>query len=542
MLQGQVANCRSLTTGDNSTLYLYGTLNASGSVNIGGTLSMSNPAAILNVSGNITWESTSDINEATAGTITVSRNWSVDSGADVSISSSTVNFVGSQTSKLLVLGNGNCFYHLNINKQNSYLWFSEYCNSNLLIRGNLNIALNAALNCERDIEIEIKGNLVSNGGLNLYAGGVTFSGTSPQTSTTATMDFFQALTVTNSTTLALNGYTVLWGSLNILNNSTVNLNNNISVRGSIYIQNGTLNAGSQTISVYGSWINDSGPGSLTGNNHKVKFCASDDITCYETDFKTLELYLDSNAEMIIPQNKSVICTSYDWTLGAIRVSEGAFFTANDLADIRVKGRFYLDGGQIDLHQDVNAWVDIDADIFIYDGVFNIHGGYNYPSTWAYTRAIVFYMEDGELNFLDNGVKLNNTGYYLNENISGGIIRVNGDFKVERPGFNPTGGTIELIGSSDAAVYINSPSKAYNLEINKTARNGESRTNKVTITANTQIDGYCKVQSGSTLKVDNNVEFKMAQYLDVYGTLEMSGANAIIDIYSSTGFRNGSVAN
>ena len=78
------------------------------------------------------------------------------------------------------------------------------------------------------------------------------------------------------------------------------------------------------------------------------------------------------------------------------------------------------------------------------------------------------MSGGVLDFKDKGIIINSTsGYSFTDNISGGTIRTSRDFWCSIADFNPTGGTIELYGSTNATLHQYQGSNFYNLHINKT---------------------------------------------------------------------------
>jgi hypothetical protein len=212
----------------------------------------------------------------------------------------------------------------------------------------------------------------------------------------------------------------------------------------------------------------------------------------------------------------------------------------------IKGRYYLEGGTIELYQDDSHGVDLDADLFIYSGTFNVYGGYNFPSEWAYTRAISVHMEGGVLDFKDRGIKLATDGFYLQAEISGGTIRTTGDFIVERFGFNPSGGTIELYGSGTAYASIADPSAAHNLTIQKSGRTNENipsapaakslhdfpreydlRTNQVIFDGSSRLTNNLLV-STVTMQV-TNCTVTIENDLVIHGACNLAAANDRINV-------------
>lgn len=507
--------CRDLIVHNGGILNLRGSLMINGSATIEGLLTFGNTNPVLNITNNICWGSTAEFVNHAAATINISGNWTVNYGAEVQLSHTTVNFIGSNSVRLQVNSATNSFYHLNISKSNGMrVLIDEETDQIINILGNLTISSGAVFRNTCDYEIKLYGNLNSSGAL-------IFENC-----------LLRMYNRVNPQSIALSGSNRLY-SLEIDNSTEVTLNSNLILHSSMYISLGTFNAGNNTITVYGSWYNDVGQGSLSGDNHTVKFLGSNNERCYESGFKNLELNKINGAELWVPLGKTLICEKYNWTNGSLRVCNNAQFIANDLVDIRVMGRYYLEGGLIDLHQDINQYVDLDADIYIYSGTFNIWGGASYASEWAYTRTITVFIQGGILDFKNTGIYLSSTGNYLSDIIGGGIIRTSGDFKVERPGFNPTGGIIEMYGGGSAILHVNSPSYVNHVIINKASREGsdkhnEERINQVTVDSNTTISGYCIVQPGSLLQVDN-CQLTIDDYLEIHGGIRMDNANELIEV-------------
>lgn len=326
------------------------------------------------------------------------------------------------------------------------------------------------------------------------------------------------------------------GSLHMENSGGVYLNESLQINGSVFLESGLLLMGNSTLTLGGDWVNSGG--TLIGNNYRIVFSGDGNTSCNEAYIKTMELAKTGYAELRILADTSVSCDHYDWTSGVIHVYPYASFTANDLADNRILGGYILESGTINLHQDSNQYVDLDADLYIYSGSFNIHGGDVYPSEWAYTGPINLYMEGGVLDFIDNGVWLRNTGHTINETLLGGTIRTSGDFKVERGGFNPGGGIIELYGGGNAVLHVYSPSQLNTLLINKTARTGEGeRLSQVTVDGNTKVNNYCELTAG-TLRI-NQASMEIGGYCSISGTLSMDSVDDILEVGGSLTWHEGS---
>jgi hypothetical protein len=523
---GITANCRSLTIGTGAMLEIgsTGTLSTHGGyTNVYGTLKISSTSALAILNGHTNWQTGSTLTETAGGTIRAAGNWVEFSGSSVEIDLVNVIMDGAESSVIVTDDYGNHFQNLTIAKssgnQVSYSIESDYP---LSIWGNLTVNSGAIFHGWSSDSIILKGNLVSYGGLALENSRLKLSSGSQQSLTCGTNDFF--------------------GDLEIVNNTTANLLSDIYLKGSLLFTQGFLYANSRKLSLEGNWMQNFAINSYIGNSTaRVVFTGNENATCAGLNFKVLEIAKTGNAEVQILTGSQVQCSSLDWTSGVVRVNGGSLL-AVDLADPNVEGSYILESGQIDLFQDSVYFVDLDADLFVYGGTFNIHGGYSFPSEWAYTESCQITMTGGVLDFMNNGIWLRNTGHYLVCDISGGTIRTSGDFKVERNGFNPTGGTIELYGTGNSTLLVSSPSETYDVELNKAGRESGVRTNQVNISANTYIGGNCTIQAGSILYVADNVQLNIGQSLLVYGTVQMNGANAYIDANSSIKFWAGSTAN
>jgi hypothetical protein len=80
------------------------------------------------------------------------------------------------------------------------------------------------------------------------------------------------------------------------------------------------------------------------------------------------------------------------------------------------------------------------------------------------------MTSGTINFVDNGIRVYNSGTYtFTENVTGGTIKTAHNFRCERTSWIPSGGTLELYGTTDATLYTIAGSNLYNLTIDKSAK-------------------------------------------------------------------------
>jgi hypothetical protein len=523
---GMVGNCRSLTIQDGAVLEVAnGTLNVRGGyTDVYGTLYVSQSSSVVNLNGHVLWHPSAVFQEANSGTIYVGGNWIENSGCLVQIATTNVVMNGAESSVIITNEVSNYFGNLQIAKdsgqQVSYSIDSEH---NLVIKGNLTINSGSTFYGWSDKKIYLWGNLVSNGSLQLEFSDFYCSCPTSQTISCNASDCFSDLFITS--------------------NTTVTLLTNITVKANLSVAAGTLNAQYKTTSVEGNVFCDIVYGHITGTGNRIKMTGSYNATCEGVEYDILEIAKYGSGEVQINSGYSVQCNSLDWTSGVVRVAGGSLW-AEDLADTRIMGAYILTDGQIDLFQDINHYVDLDADLDISGGVFNIHGGYNFPSEWAYTQSCQVIISGGVLDFMDNGIYLRSTGHYLNATITGGTIRTSKDFKVERNGFNPVGGTVELYGSGSAVLHVNSPSNLWILKIDKNSRENvlgsrEERVNQVTVDSDTSVTNYCNVLSG-ILQI-SSCRLTVGGYMSIYGALRMDDQTDILDVVGGFSWESGSSA-
>ncbi len=521
---GVSANCRSLTIQSGANLEVgVGTLTVSGGLtNVFGILKISNSQAVLDLNGHLSWQSGSYFDESAAGTIRVAGDWTCYNASNVCIDLSQVILDGAESSELRNEDSSSYFQNLTISKSsNRSVVITSSSTSQIAIKGNLTVQSGAKFEVSSACSVLLYGSLTAAGGLHLDNGDLTCLGTSPQTINCSSADYFNDL-VLNST-------------------SSVILASSITVRGNIELQSGLLNAQSFTISLFGDWEqNPIFTHYIYASGAKVSLTGPANSSCNCLDFNILRVEKDLNAEVVISTDQMVQCESLDFASGTLRVNGGSF-TASDLAQGWIVGSYILESGLIHLFQDSAHLVYLDADLNISGGTFTVHCENTEPSVWAVTRSIQFILSGGTLCFIDNGIYLPSTSYGVNASISGGVIQTVGDFRVERAGFDPTGGTIELLGSADTVFKVSSPSFVWDLFVYKTSREGEFRTNQVAVIANSTISGSCSVQAGTILKVNNSVELDILGSVEVFGTLAMDGSAAVLDVHSSAIFQDGSNA-
>jgi len=355
------------------------------------------------------------------------------------------------------------------------------------------------------------------------------------------------------------------------------------VKGDLNIENGGLNSQSQPIFIGGDWNNNMGPSGFSEGTGTVTFNGDWGQECSTEEFSTLVLNKPTG-DLQLFNGQTVTCETYQWLGGEIHVENGNF-TANDLFDNGIFGKYFINGPDafINLHQDVDQFVDLNCFIRIDDGEMNIFGG-SESSWWPYDADAELHLSGGILDFHDNGIYINgSSSYTLTSSITGGTIRTPGSFTGNSPDFLPTGGTVELYGENTADAGLIGGSYFRNLAINKTEpkdntstpnthtnRNGEiielTRAPLVNAVSDILIRGNLTVDEGTfstnnrnvavitdvivndggILNVDENAQLQTNLYLvvnnggliEVHGT---AGNEAIITPYALFAITNFYVA-
>jgi len=529
---GITAICRDLIIAEGSKLTIGdGDLHVAGTANIYGKLRTEGSSSVT-FWQNVIWHGSSELEDIAASEFQAIRDWTVNQSASVLMNHSSLRFAGTSNSVINILSSETYFKNLEINKA---VTNTAAVNSQFYLEVE-NLSVVTPLSFLGSSSLSILESLNSTGNLSFQTGILVFEGTATKNISCSLSDNFY----------------------NISFSGNVNVITSLRAGGNVTLVSGVLNLGTNTLSIGRNLTQQSG--TIADTAYRISFFGAANSNLGVSHIPSLEVTKYSNGELIIPQGISFSCDSYDWTSGSIRVLQGASFIADDLADSCIKGGFYLEDGTIELYQDAYHGVDLDADIYIYSGNFNIYGGYNWPSEWAYTQSVTLHMEGGVLDFKDRGILLQSTGHYLSTVISGGTIRTPGDFKVERSGFNPSGGTIELYGSGTAYAKFIESSAAYNLAILKSGRSQDitsaqappenrirqhedyssepdTRINQVVFNSSSKISNNLSVGSG-LLKV-SSCTLTIGKDLDIIGSCNLSDVNDRIVVGENLNWHNSS---
>jgi len=521
--------CNNLTINTGAILTISGTtLNnaqvaASGTTTINGTLSIGGSATKTGklVTANIVWNSGSAIAAYVNSRMEVSGNWDFATGSAIAMGFCSVTFTGNTHSNIVSKSAGSGFGSITLNKTAGYnLYIAATSTATLNLTGSLTLNSGMVLYGEAAITTVIAGNINNSGHFYFNAGTVSLERSSgTQNIQINTGDYFNALKINGG--------------------GTVIITNHIIIHDDFTLQSGTFDPANYTMSVGGDWINTAGPGAFIEGTGKVIFLyiinkdggkAYDHYCNNSENFNILEMRNEGGGFLIINSLGTIItCNQYDWTSGGIKVQQGTF-TANDLADAGLFGNYYVQtGGTVNVTNS-DSYVDLSGNINMSGGTMNVYGGID-QSYWPNNNTANITMSGGTLNFADQGIRVQSSTTVLNSNITGGTIKTSKNFGNYRTDFNPTGGTIELYGTTDATLTVQAGSLKH-LKINKSL--SDDRAGLVTLNSNAVINGMITIQSG-TIKATNkiisagdhvNVNSGGTLWLETGTQLKMTGAKAL----------------
>lgn len=539
--------CNNLTIGTGAWVYVMETtLTTNGNMAISGQLSMVNDNGGIICYGNVDWNNNSTANFTANALFQVHGHWFFNSGANAQLNNGTVNFIGNYLSEVKSKSATCSFHNIYINKNYNALKIISDANKPLIINGDIYIQTYSGLSNDSQQDIILRGNFYNSG--YYYLSDVNKLSTFIFDGTNQYIFMFSA-----------NGY---FNHLKISPSVTVILGGSIHTAGDLIIESGTLDAQGNNIIVEGDWANNVGPDAFLEGTGRVIFSGTNIQYCSDEVFNTLEI--DNPPGAIYISGTTVVCAAYDWTGGAIDVFNGGVFTANDLIDNGIYGKYILNDNSIINLTNLDGYVDLDGELYINGGTMNVYGGTT-PSYWPYDANATINMSAGVLDFHDQGILVYNTPTFsLTDNITGGTVRTSKGFLSGRYDFTPTGGTFEFYGPDDFLINQSNGSTLFNVNINKSAKKGTSLSPTVPI-----IDERSKkilsngtksntTVIGSDFVITNNLtitsgELKLSGYqltvnqdCNVFGTLTMDNSAGVLRVGQNFNnllkFHSGSFAN
>ncbi len=510
MITTSGAVCRSLVNNGGMILMITppGTLRVYGQVDNYGNIDMHN---IMTVDTNLILHPGSMLNSANpTAQLTVNGNCYLDNGSQMSMNAGTFIMSGSGSGTFTSRGGVCSFFDVYLNKSIGNIAFSSASITPVEITHNLTVGTSTTCNIEMDPDLVLTGNLLVNSGGHLYClqgrvycngGGTVF-----QTINLSTTDSYFH---------------------NLLIDGSVSLASNMTIKVNICLSGGVFSPGNYTVYLKGDWVNEVGPSAFAKGSSRVVFNGTVDQTVSlpltstepEEEFHIIEVNKLSGSLLLDTAGQTVSCDIYDWTAGSVKVTNGSLVILS-LYDIYISGTFYLyDPGTISIT--CGGLVRLGCSLYIYGGTFTIRGG-SADAQWPASSGCGITMYGGLLYFHDVGVVVDDAAIPFTENISGGIIRVNGGFQIQRPDFHPSGGTIEFVGPNPATIGMVPGAWFYSVLVNKSAAlppspapRNPSRDTTLYSTSDLDINGSLGVQSGSGFDLDH--------FVDVQGPTSVSGS-------------------
>lgn len=285
-----------------------------------------------------------------------------------------------------------------------------------------------------------------------------------------------------------------------LRSNTIIGSERLAVFGNLMISAGVFTA-PPIIYLGGNWLNMLSPDAFIEGSSVVVFQGSDHQYCTNENFNTIRLAKSGGALRI--QTANVTCNSYEWYAGAVDLIFGNF-TAFDLAQDGIYGEFYVNFlSTLTLHQDSESYVDLNGTLNILGGECHIYGG-SVSSWWAYSLPATVNMSAGLIYFHDQGIEIPNAN--INLNISGGTIRTDGSFTLNKENFQGSNWTLMFSGAIDAGLWVDQSSWLCNLEINKSASRSSSAVPMRTRDGSIQNTRSNSVYANTNLQISGNVTF------------------------------------
>jgi len=309
---------------------------------------------------------------------------------------------------------------------------------------------------------------------------------------------------------------------------TIQVIDNLIVKNNMVIDAGAITVSDKVITIGGNWTNNVGTSGFVEGTSRVIFNGSTPQFCSTEEFYILEI--DKTLHYFYDQSESnIFCQIYDWTQGGMWIAGGSSFHAADLADDGIYGDFVLWWNSIELHQDALQSIDLHGSISVNGGEFRVYGG-NDQSLWGTNANASLYMGDGVLDFVDQGIKIQDAApYSFTSDISGGTIRTQKGFIVQSPGFNPMGGTVELYGAQNSAILSTEGGAFYNVTINKPSDFSTRVSIWPSVVKNNFVvaEGLAEVGFGHELECWNNLEVQDGGWMAVNsGTLSMKYLSSV----------------
>ncbi|GAB4332388.1 MAG: hypothetical protein Kow00127_24170 [Bacteroidales bacterium] len=436
------AECKNLTIvgGANIELYNGRDLDIYGEANISGELSFGHPGSTVTFHQDVFWWSGSEsrilYSDDLNSYFEVLGDWTFGAGSNVVMMDNQVTmFMGSGTQYLYNYSSTSSFGYFSVLGD---LTVDASTSQDLQVDG-LYIGSSELLVWNASTDLIIQVDFQANGWFQFNNGGVVFNYLVNDIYIQPG-SYFNDVTINDcSLTHGFYNQVVINGDLTI-NDNGVSFPNQLEIRGNY--DNNTWT----TISI-----------------NEITFTGTDTQNAWSLQCETLILNKSGGELRFLGENSE--CNHYDWQQGFMRVA-GGYFVINDLVDDGIYGTISVTSGQLHIYQDPAQFIDLNGTFFMAGGACYIYGGAD-DSWWSYDGDATVTIQGGTLDFVDNGVRVyNSPSHTLTTNITGGVIRTAGDFRIENNFATATGdNTVELYGPNDCIIST-TLGEFDNLRINK----------------------------------------------------------------------------
>ncbi len=509
------AQCRSLNVQNGGQLSLDGAnLSVITTMTVRGNITI-NSANQIDVRGNLTWDSGATVTISHSGAVIAARqNVTFLPGSNVKFGNGTLRiFLSSGGDKFLTNQSANTEFHdleMNVSPPGRAIFAYESTHDFVV---NHNFYNGTTTNTTAECIFWYEGNLIVKNdfisynperGVDWYYGTLVMEGEGDQ--------FIHPI-----------GWTRV-NNLCIRSGGTVEVTDDLECFGNLSIESGVLSLGSTTLTMRGDWTNYAGFDHFDAGSSTVRFVKHDDGQRHygNTHFNVLEVNKELGA-FLIYNGGEVICDEYSVVQGGVAAMDGTF-TALSLANNGLAGGWSCyENGTINAYNTApGAWIDLLGYIYMDGGTMNVYGG-STPSYWPYAEGTSVQIHGGVLDFKTQGINLYSgfADHAFSAEITGGTIRMAGNFTGYHPYFSATGGTIELYGTEDAYINIQQPMMLPTLKINKTGLGGRVDLLSDLDCENLIVQAGTLGITGQFLTVHND--------LTCYGSINMGNADTYGDL-------------
>jgi hypothetical protein len=464
--------------------------NIIGNTSISGNLAMTHYLSVINVHGDVVWNSGSTANFTAANVFIVWGHWNFENGSNANFADGTILFKGNTSKYIRSHSQTSSFNNVDCEKTDgNWVRVSYLSTKPLTINGNLYVYPGSVFSIYSTNDAIFKGNINSNGIFYSNHGRVVLNGAN-QILKMNTGNYYNNLAFNQSGTVTINN----------------SLSDILYVKGNVEIQSGVFSLQDREIHIGGNWNNNAGSDAFSEGTSLVVFNGSGELNHQfingNTTFYDLENAKTGNGYLRFAGNIAVtndflasgenmvdgptldvnnlllptgilgltsgapIVTTNNFTMGGtLSVTDGNF-SCTDITNDGIYGTIHLYNGEITLNQVGNDYTDLNGDLTIEGGNMTVNGVYGF-SEWGWAAPASFTMTGGTLNFNNPGISIISPRN-VTTSISDGTMRTTGHFWVTHPNFTPTGGTAELHGNNPVYVQSSGGSHFYNLTIDKPA--------------------------------------------------------------------------